>query len=113
MQKQGVKSMKLLILPLMIFSLSACSNPAPNSDQCVLNVPNMHLNCRNLSRDYDSEGRLLPSSTPTIKPITGIQDIDKHIVIDPNSFENIKIFTNQTRAYIKRLEADLAACEAR
>jgi hypothetical protein len=55
--------------------------------------------CYNLSRDYDSNGVLLPTAVMTFKPATTIQDMDKTVSMDAE-----KSWPN-TKAYIATLKA--------
>jgi hypothetical protein len=102
--------MKTLIKLLTILSISfscACAINPPDSDICVVNAGAKHLTCFNLKRDYNEEnGALKPDATPTFKPVNSLDDLNKFIVTDADSFERIKIFTQQVRYDLTTCKGD-------
>lgn len=93
-----MKLIKLLLILLISFSLIGCAINPPDADLCVVNAGAKHLTCYNLKRDYVPEtGALKPEASPTFKPVSSLEDLNKYIVTDPDAFERIKIFTQQVR----------------
>lgn len=96
--------MKQLAALWMVFNFVGCANPAPDTDICIVNAQAGQMACYNLSRDYDSSGRIKPSSTPFYKPAYTIQDLDKAVTTDLRGLENLKVFSKQIRAQLEECE---------
>lgn len=88
-----------MLLPIMLWILSSCSTlpPRPNSYICVVNARGAHAKCFHMQRDYDEVGNLLESAVPFYMDITKIEDIDKFIIFDAESFGNLKAYVNQLK----------------
>lgn len=90
-----------LIISSVIFFSGCAGIPRPDSDLCVINAPASHLICYNLKRDYTDNGVLKPDAKPHYKSVATLNDVNKHIIMDVDSFTKLK-------AYIKKVKA---ACE--
>ena|GEM_PF-2341856 len=97
--------MKLLTMLLMVFELVACSAPAPDTDVCVVNALQSRMKCYNLARDYDDDGNIKPTASPTYKPCQNCEAVDKHIVTDSIGFQNLKAFANQINYRLNQCES--------
>lgn len=83
-----------------ILIISGCSSlERPDTNLCIINAPLNQMKCYNLKEDYDERGVITFEALPSIIPIEGVEDINKFICTDPNSFANLK-------AYIKALRKE-------
>lgn len=90
------------ILPLTLLCLvfNGCALiQRPDSNICVMNAPAQHMKCYNLKRDYNDDGTLKPTAKPTFRQFRIIDDGNKYISMDPDSFAQLK-------AYIKLLREE-------
>lgn len=101
------KSTKLLIPLLAVCSaIFGCSQiPRPDTTLCVVNAPAQQMKCYNLKTDYNDDGSLKPDAKPKYWPVVSIEDVNKHICTDPDSFGNLK-------AYIKLLREEYDKCRS-
>jgi predicted small lipoprotein YifL len=98
MPKPEKKLTKRLIALLAVFSLSGCGTlERPDSNVGVVNAPLRHLKYYNLKTDYDSNGILLPGAVAKFKTLQTLDDLNKYICMDPNSFANLKAFLNELK----------------
>jgi len=96
--------MKLLTMLCLSFSFCACAVvPRPDTDILTVNAPGSHLRGYNLKRDYDDEGNRKPDAKPTIKPVSGLADLNKMTCTDPKGLENLI-------TYGKNLREEYMAC---
>lgn len=99
MQRQKKKLTRQLIPLWIICSIfSGCGIPRPDSDLCVVNAPGQYQICYNLKRDYDSKGRRKPDAKPFFKPAHTIEDLNKNISMDPDSFARLKAYVNKLKS---------------
>lgn len=98
MQRQKKKLKKLPTLLLMAFSSCSTLPPRPEATVCLINALGQYRKCYDMSSDYDSQGKLLPSAIPSYKSTTTIEELDKFWVLDVDSFANLKAYLNQLRS---------------
>jgi hypothetical protein len=54
-----------------------------------------------MKRDYDTEGNLLPEAKPSFTPISAVEDLNKNICQDPESFANFKTYVRLLREAVE------------
>lgn len=96
---------KRLTLLLVVCSSVACSIPLPDTTLCVVNAPNKQAKCYNLKTDYNDDGTIKADAKPTYMPASVIEDLNKDICTDPDSFANLK-------AYIKTMREEFDKCKS-
>lgn len=93
-----------LLLAVFSIHLFACSYvPLPHTNLCVANPALKHSKCYWLDKDYQEDGTLKPGAKPNFKPLITIDDMNKSIWTDPDSWGSLK-------GYIKTLREELSSC---
>lgn len=93
----------LLMISLVVFS-SCQSVPPPVADLCGINAFKKSKRCYQTHEDYDENGKLKHGAQPTTVLINGLQDLNGHICVDPDSFAEIKIFVDRMREKLKQCQ---------
>lgn len=90
---------KLTLLPMTLLMASSCATlpERPDTYLCVINALGNNRKCYNMKEDFDVEGNLLDTAVPFYQHTTSIDDLDKQIVIDQESFTNLKIYLKELR----------------
>lgn len=88
-------------LILLFLACNACSTvPLPHTDLCVENALENKAKCYWIDTDYNQDGTLKATAVPNYKDLNTIQDVNKNICTDPDSWALLK-------AYIKTLRTEL------
>lgn len=78
--------------------LQSCAKIArPDADWCVTNVPGRKQTCYNIKNDYNDSGQLKPGAQPHYKPMPDLESINKHVIMDPDSFVKLKAYVKLLR----------------
>lgn len=96
---------KRLILLLAVFELGCSTVPPPHTNLCVANALNKNRKCYWVDKDYSDDGTLKPGAVPNYMPLGAIDDVNKNVTIDPDSWAFFK-------AYVKTLREELASCNS-
>ena len=107
----ALRSTRLAILLSGVFSLSGCAGiPAPNTDLCIVNGPNVDRKCYNMATDYNSDGTLKATAVPVYRSNKTVMDLSKALVVDsPTGFED---GLAHLKTWLKELRNHYANCQA-
>ena len=87
-----MRSKTLLVMFWAVFSLSACGTVRPKGDICLTNAARGYRLCYDMEKDFDSNGDILPGREPHYKRFYYLNDVDRHVVFDPDSWAEVKAF---------------------
>lgn len=81
----------------MVFSAFGCGIERPDTELCIVNAPGLVEKCYNLKEDYDDTGHLKLDATPLYRELHSVQDLNKHLCVDPEGTVNLKAFIKELR----------------
>lgn len=97
------QSIKYLISFSFIFA-SCASIERPNTNLCIVNAQSNQLRCYNMKNDYTDKGVLKLDAEPHFKVISGVEDLHKHLCLDPDSTANLKAYLQKISYRVKDFE---------